>query len=116
MLKTHVTVDFYGANAEVFEKTSSLEIAINKALLTLGLSPKQDSYIQFEPVGVTAIVVGEDFHFGIHTWPENQSCTIDLYSIKDQIFARNIAEALKQEFRASEYDIKFFNRSSKNSI
>ena len=114
MIKTHVTVDFYGADAEIFETTALLERAINKALLSLGLSPRQDSYIQFEPVGVTAIVVADNFHFGIHTWPENKSCTIDLYSIKDQIFTRNIAEALKQEFRASEYDIKFFNRSSKN--
>ena len=111
MIKTHVTVDFYGADSNSFEKTELLKAAIDKALISLNLKATQDSYIQFEPVGVTAIVVGEKFHFGIHTWPENQSCTIDLYSSQDQVFTRNIAEALKNEFRASEYYIKFLNRS-----
>ena len=110
MIKTHVIVDFYGADAETFEKTDLLKASINKALSSLGLSHIQDSYIQFEPIGVTATVVAENFHFSIHTWPENNACAIDLYSSQDQVFTRNIAEALKNEFRASEYDIKFLNR------
>jgi S-adenosylmethionine decarboxylase len=115
MIKTHVTVDFYSAESRIFEKTELLKVAITKALNSLDLSVRQDSYIQFEPVGVTATVVGENFHFSIHTWPEHESCAIDLYSSQGQSFARNIAEALKQEFRASEYDIKFLDRS-KNLI
>lgn len=111
MIRTHVTVDFYGAEASIFERTELLKLAINQALSSLELEANQDSYIQFEPIGVTATVVGDDFHFSIHTWPEHKSCAIDLYSSRDQVFARNIAEALKKSFKASEYDIKFLNRS-----
>ena len=110
MIKTHVIVDFYGAKAELFEHTALLKTAIDKALLSLNLSPNKDSYIQFEPIGVTATIVADNSHFSIHTWPEHSSCAIDLYSNQDQIFTRKIAEALKNEFKASEYDIKFLNR------
>lgn len=113
MIKTHVTVDFYGATASIFEKTDLLKEAIDSALESLNLSQRQDHYIQFEPIGVTATVVGEDFHFSIHTWPEHNSCAIDLYSNQDTAFSRKIAEALKVSFKASEYDIKFINRSKK---
>ena len=111
MIKTHITVDFYEAKPEILAKTNALKMAIDASLLELSLKLVQESYIQFEPQGVTATVVGEAFHFSIHTWPEHGSCAIDLYSSQDYSFARDIAEQLKTAFSAKQYDIKVLDRS-----
>ncbi len=112
MIKTHITIDFYQAKPEILAQEKELKTAIDSCLNSINLEVKQESYIQFQPQGVTATVVGEAFHFSIHTWPEHGSCAIDLYSAQDYAFARNIADALKAAFFAKEYDIKVLDRSS----
>jgi len=61
MLKTHVIVDFYMADAEILARTDKLKAAIDRALDSLDHEVVQESYIQFEPIGVTATVVGKMF-------------------------------------------------------
>ena len=113
MIKTHITLDFYQAEPNILARNENLQKAINEALSRLELKITQDSYIQFEPQGVTATIVGESFHFSIHTWPEHGSCAIDLYSSQDYGFARKIADELKESFFAQEYDIKVLDRTQK---
>jgi N4-bis(aminopropyl)spermidine synthase len=115
MIKTHITLDFYQAEPQILALNKNLGDAINSALKSLNLEVKQDSYIQFEPQGVTATVVGNEFHFSIHTWPEHGSCAIDLYSTQEYAFAREIADTLKIFFKAQEYDIKVLDRSQKHN-
>lgn len=113
MIKTHITLDFYSANAEILAFSQNLKNSIVTALDELNLVIMQESFIQFQPQGVTATLVGDNFHFSIHTWPEHRSCAIDLYSNQDYGFARSIADALKKSFMADEYDIKVLDRSQK---
>lgn len=113
MIRTHVIFEFYKADRDILAKTQALKAAIDAALASLNLSVVQDSYIQFEPEGVTATVVGEFFHFSIHTWPEFMSCAVDLYTANDQFYGREIANALKNEFLAQEYDLKILTRTQK---
>lgn len=113
MIKTHIIVDFYKADRYTLAKTENLRAAIERALLHLGVEVCNDNYIQFEPEGATATVVTKIFHFSIHTWPEYYSCTLDLYSSEDATYASNVAEALKQEFLAKEYDLKILPRFAK---
>lgn len=111
MIRTHIALDFYQAEPQTLALSQNLKEKINETLESLNLAVKQDNYIQFEPQGVTATVVGENFHFSIHTWPEHCSCAIDLYSSLDYAFAREIADSLKLSFKAAEYDIKVLDRS-----
>ncbi|MCE2928465.1 MAG: S-adenosylmethionine decarboxylase [Candidatus Caenarcaniphilales bacterium] len=116
MLKTHVIVDFYMADAEILARTDKLKAAIDRALDSLDHEVVQESYIQFEPIGVTATVVGKMFHFSIHTWPEHGSCAIDIYSLEDKNLLRSIASALRDSFSAQEYDIKILDRDKPAKI
>jgi S-adenosylmethionine decarboxylase proenzyme len=110
MIKSHIIVDFYKADADILATVSLLQIAIEQALAGLGLSIKENTYYQFEPEGVTATIVAEDMHFNIHTWPEHRSCAIDLYSSRDHSFTTQVARALQESFKASEYDMRTLSR------
>lgn len=111
MLKTHVTLDFYKADSDILAKSESLKAAIDAAIDSLTLKISNDNYIQFQPQGVTATVITDAFIFSIHTWPEHQSCAIDLYTARDYNFASEVAQALKREFKALEYDLKVLDRT-----
>lgn len=47
-----------------------------------GLTLVGEEYKQFEPEGVTAILLLAESHMSIHTWPEHQFAAIDLFSCK----------------------------------
>lgn len=113
MIKTHIIVDFYKADRVILARTEDLRAALERAILSLNVEVCNDNYIQFEPEGATATVVTKVFHFSIHTWPEYYSCTVDLYSSQDATYASNVAEALKQELLAKEYDLKILPRFAK---
>jgi S-adenosylmethionine/arginine decarboxylase-like enzyme len=113
VIRTHIIFEFYKADRDILATTGALKAAVDRAMASLNLSPRQDSYIQFEPEGVTATVVGEFFHFSIHTWPEFMSCAVDLYTAQDQFYGREIANALTIAFKAQEYDLKILTRTQK---
>jgi S-adenosylmethionine decarboxylase len=115
VLKTHIIVDFYHADSDTLARATDLKLAIDNALDAIAVKIKQDNYMQFEPQGVTATVVGELFHFSIHTWPEYGSCAVDLYSLEEYDYARNIANALREALLAKEYDLKLMQRMQKIS-
>ena len=35
---------------------------------------------KFEPHGITAVALLSESHISIHTWPEDQSCAVDVYT------------------------------------
>ena len=35
---------------------------------------------KFEPHGITAVALLSESHISIHTWPENGSCAVDVYT------------------------------------
>ncbi len=111
VITAHIILDFYKADPLTLAKTEELQAAIDRALASIDVVACNDNYIQFEPQGVTATVVTPSFHFSIHTWPEYGSCAVDLYSSKEPEFARIIANELKKEFQAGEYDLKVIDRT-----
>jgi S-adenosylmethionine decarboxylase len=110
MIKSHVILDFYGANEDTLAQAIDLKEAIDRALNLTELAKQDDKYFQFEPYGVTATVICDFLHFNIHTWPEHRSCAIDLYSSKDHNFIIQFAGNMKETIQANEYQMKVLNR------
>lgn len=38
---------------------------------------------KFEPQGITAVALLSESHISIHTWPEDASCAVDVYTCGD---------------------------------
>lgn len=116
--KAHIIFDLYKADADILGKADALKASLLEALKDFNLDIQINSFYQFEPEGVTAIVTSPDLHFNIHTWPENQSCAIDLYSLKGQKFGLEVCNKIKQHLKADEYQMKVLDRkkSQKESL
>jgi len=63
----------------------------------------------FSPQGVSGVVVIEESHLSIHTWPEHKYAAVDFYTCgKGDPYAAY--EFLKKELQASRYEIIHINR------
>src|SRR5262245_57889132 len=71
-----------------------------------GLTTMDATFHQFEGSGFTGTVVLAESHLAIHTWPERQGLTLDVYvcnySADNSLKARRLFDQLVQYFQPSE--------------
>lgn len=108
--RMHVLLDIYECEEEALAKAKILEKRVLGVLKEFDLEPKIQTFYQFQPFGVTAIVYAQGLQFTMHTWPEHQSAAIDLYSFTTRETATKICDKLIAVFKSAEYEMKVKNR------
>ena len=99
-LGKHCFTEVYGCpfellNDEKFLLSKIME-AINKTKLTL----LDISAHKFQPQGVTIVALLSESHISIHTWPENGSAALDVFTCGDtnpEIAMQYMVEELKAQ-------------------
>ena len=108
--RVHVLMDIYKCDDKALAKASLLEQKVKKVLAQVEFEPKIQTFYQFQPFGVTAIVCAQGLQFTLHTWPEYKSAAVDLYSFDTRKKAIQICNQMKVIFRSTEYDMKVRKR------
>ena len=82
MQGTHLTADLQGCDAAlpVMTDTGALRTLCLQAVADAGLKAVGELFHRFPaPGGVTGVVLLAESHLAVHTWPELQSVTLDVY-------------------------------------
>ena len=82
----HIIADLYGCrNSEMLTSSGKLREACVAACKDVGLTVLGDHFYQFDGLdatqlgGATGAVVFAESHLAIHTWPESNGATLDVY-------------------------------------
>lgn len=77
----HILAEFHGCATERrwLEDAAALATLCRSACNEAGLSPVAEAFHQFPGAGATGAVVLAESHLAIHTWPELDAVTLDLY-------------------------------------
>ena len=82
----HIIADLYGCrNREMLASSARLREICVAACRDVGLTVLGDHFYQFEGLdatqagGATGAVVFAESHLAIHTWPERDGATLDVY-------------------------------------
>ena len=108
--RVHILLDLYKCDDKAIAKASLLEQKIKKVVTQFELEPKIQTFYQFQPFGVTAIVCADGLQFTVHTWPEYKSAAIDLYCFNSRRTATQICDEIKTMFKSEEYEMKVRKR------
>lgn len=108
--RVHILLDIYKCDDKALAKATLLEQKVKKVLNQFQLEPKVQTFYQFKPFGVTAIVFSKELQFTMHTWPEYKSAAIDLYCFNSRKMATDLCDSLKTMFKSCEYEMKVRKR------
>lgn len=86
---------------ELLARSGALEALCRKAAEDSGLTPLDTTFHQFEPGGATGVMVLEDSHLAVHTWPERGFVSIDLYVCNGEDDNRPKGESLFDSLHAA---------------
>lgn len=114
-LGRHILVEFSGCNAEVLNDVSIIERSMIEAAQIAGATVINSTFHHFSPWGVSGVVVIQESHLAIHTWPEYRYAAVDLFTCGDSVDPWVSFEHLKKAFQAN-YSALEMNRGSLHVI
>lgn len=114
-LGRHILVEFSGCNAEVLNDVSIIEKSMIDAAQIAGATVINSTFHHFSPWGVSGVVVIQESHLAIHTWPEYRYAAVDLFTCGDSVDPWVSFEHLKKAFQAN-YSALEMNRGSLHVI
>lgn len=114
-LGRHILVEFSGCNAEVLNDVSVIERSMIEAAQIAGATVINSTFHHFSPWGVSGVVVIQESHLAIHTWPEYRYAAVDLFTCGDSVDPWVSFEHLKKAFQAN-YSALEMNRGSLHVI
>ncbi len=76
----HLLVEYHGCNRELLDDLKGIEALMKVAAKAAGATIVASVFHPFTPQGVTGVLVIEESHLSIHTWPEHGYASVDFYT------------------------------------
>ena len=108
-LGRHILCEAYGCDPEVLNSRVAVENIMVQAALEAGAEVREAVFHQFNPQGVSGVVVISESHLAIHTWPEYGYAAVDLFTCGDTVVPEAAYRHLKAGLgsrRASTMEMK----------
>ena len=102
-LGRHILVEFNGCCPEILNDVAVIESAMVEAARKAGATVIQSSFHHFSPFGVSGVVVIQESHLAIHTWPEYQYAAVDLFTCGETVDPWVSFDHLKTAFKAANH-------------
>ena len=102
-------VSLYGITFSLLDDLAGIREAFERAVEACGATVLNRFSHQFHPQGVTIVYALAESHLSIHTFPEQGSCAIDVYTCGDMNSLTGM-QVLIDHFNPIEVSIQEFNR------
>jgi S-adenosylmethionine decarboxylase len=108
-LGNHILLSLYGVPFSDLNNLQKILEIFEKSVSVLNCTVLNRFSHQFEPQGVTVVYALAESHISIHTFPESQSCALDIYTCGD-MDCRKGMEIFIENLKPIEYDFKEVKR------
>jgi len=99
-LGTQWIVELYGCDPKTLERVPWVQDTLLLAATKARVKIVSFGFHQFEPYGVSGVIIIEESHISIHTWPEHHYAAVDLFFCSSSVDAKVIIQILKERFSA----------------
>jgi len=111
-LGKHLIVELYDCERSLIDRVDQVEAILVEAVKVSKATIIKPVFHQFNPHGVSGVVVIAESHFSIHTWPEYGYCALDIFTCGEQIDSDLALQFLKKAFRAKNMSIMELKRGT----
>lgn len=111
-LGVHIILEFFGCDPNTLTRRDYVERILTEAAQKANTHTIGTFFHQFKPHGVSGVIVIEESHISIHTWPEHGFAAIDFFYCSDEVEPEKAIEVLKEAFKPSRISRIEFMRGS----
>ena len=99
-LGRHLLIDLYDCDERLLDDREYIETQLHAAAEAAGARVLGAVFHRFSPHGVTGLLVVQESHLAVHTWPERRYAAIDLFTCGRDIDPWLAYKRLKRAFGA----------------
>ncbi len=101
-LGKHMTIEYYECNSKILANCDAVEKAFIKAANDSKATVLGSNFHDFEPQGVSGVVVISESHFAVHAWPEHDYAAVDIFTCGETIDFQAAVESLRISLESDE--------------
>lgn len=109
-LGIHLLIELSSCNREKLDRMDYLEKTMSDAAETAGATVLKTAFQDFNPQGVSGVVVIAESHLTIHTWPEYGYAAVDIFTCGEKVDPWKAATYLQRALESEDVDIRDFQR------
>jgi len=115
-LGQHILVEFVGCDPNILNDVTTIEQGMLDAADRANSTIINSTFHYFSPYGVSGVVVIQESHLAVHTWPEYRYAAVDLFTCGDGVDPWKAFDYLKDVFKAQNYSALETRRGSLNLL
>lgn len=112
VLGTHLLIEFEGCDPDTLDSVAAIQAHLTTAALRAHATIVSHTFHHFSPHGVTGVVVIEESHLSIHTWPEYRYAAVDIFTCGDTLSPWEAYTYLSSVLQAQSYQVQVINRGT----
>ncbi len=116
----HLTIDGYGGSEELLNNSDLVLSCLNKLVDKLGMKKLVESAVYYtpgndikDPGGWTGVVIIEESHISIHTFPKRGFVSIDAYTCRSGMDREFIIQFFREAFLLKDVEVNFLKRGTR---
>ncbi|MEM9921047.1 MAG: adenosylmethionine decarboxylase [Bacteroidota bacterium] len=114
-LGTHKILELYDCPSELLKDPDKIEAIMQQAAIACEAHIVQSNFHHFSPLGVSGVVIIQESHLTIHTWPEYGYAAIDIFTCGPIKLSKGI-EYLTKKLAAKHSEVKTLHRGALKTI
>ena len=99
-LGRHLLLELFDCDSDAINNLETVKAALVEAAKRAQATIVDVVFHEFNPFGVSGVVVIAESHLSIHTWPEYRYAAVDIFSCGDVLQPEAAANYLVEEFKA----------------
>ena len=107
----HFTASYKNCDPQALQRVPFLMKVFEKAVQSTGATILKYDCVEFPGNGVTAFFVLSESHASIHTYPEHNSCFVDLFTCGHTCSHENFDRMLKSYLKPKDVDKQLYIRT-----
>ena len=104
-LGRHLLVELFDCDPDVINNLEAVKGALIEAAKRAQATIVDVVFHEFNPFGISGVVVIAESHLSIHTWPEYRYAAVDIFSCGDVLQPEVAASYLVEQFAAERTSI-----------
>lgn len=99
----HIIAELYGVDPDLIAREEKVKEIVEEVVDGAELNKVGSIYKQFDPYGVTAVVLISESHVSLHTWPEYELVNLDIFTCGDPRKAEKAFKLFLEKFKPESY-------------
>jgi S-adenosylmethionine decarboxylase len=107
---THYLIDLYGCEEKQINNCRELKNILMLSVKDTEAVVLSEYFYRFSPKGVTGFLLLSASHIAIHTWPEKNHLTLDVFTCVSKEETKKIVEKILKSIKHKEKNVSFYER------